>query len=388
MRSLHVAALAFPTQQGTQAALHGMLCALSAAGHDTHLLCYPIHQGAKPDVEMRPYHIHRVPGPLRQRSTRSGPSFEKGLLDVALAVRAARLCAELSPDLIVAHHVEAGLCGLLLRQRVLFLAHTSLRTELPSYFPRPVGGALAFLGAGLDRFLCARHPGALAVSPLLARLLSAEPGCPVGSIGIPWPLALPTSAEERRAARQRLNLSPEHEVVLYAGNLDAYQGLDALVSALATLAVRRPKLVWLLATGSSPDAFARKLAASGLAQRTVITSLEDESHRRRVHAAADVCVVPRGAAGGVPVKLLDTLARGAPVVTTRMACAGLAIPPSAVTLVEESGGWDGAIERVLAGQVPEPTRGRDYISQAHQGPRFVSDLIAHATREGLLLGRA
>src|SRR5690348_5568093 len=131
MRSLHIAALAFPTAQGTQAALHSMLGALGARGHETHLLCYPQHDAADPDAGRRNYQVHRIGAPFKQRSTRSGPSFEKGLLDVALAARVARYCADLSPDLVVAHHVEAALCTLALPRPVLFVAHTSPRTELP-----------------------------------------------------------------------------------------------------------------------------------------------------------------------------------------------------------------------------------------------------------------
>src|SRR4051794_26404608 len=112
MRSLHIAALAFPTAQGTQAALHGMLSALGARGHDTHLLSYPLHHQADPRPEQRSNQVHRGDMPFRQRSTRSGPSLQKGLFDLALAASAARYCAELSPDLVVAHHVEAALCTL------------------------------------------------------------------------------------------------------------------------------------------------------------------------------------------------------------------------------------------------------------------------------------
>lgn len=387
MRSLHVAALAFPTNQGTQAALHHMLCALAAEGHDTHLLCYPLHHGGDPDASARPYRIHRVPGPLRQRSTRSGPSLEKILLDLGLAARAVQLCRALSPDLVVVHHVEAGLCGLVIPQRVLFMAHTSLRTELPSYFSGAWSAVTAGLGGGLDRFLCARHAGTLAVSPLLASLLSAEGVHAVASVGIPWFPVDPITEAERRSARAHFGLTSEQRVILYAGNLDAYQGLDGPVAAMAALAARRPELVWLVATGSPVHEFSRKLAVRGLGSRALFTSLGDESERRRVHAAADLVLVPRGAPGGVPVKLLDALARGVPVVTTNTACAGLPLPRGVVALVEDAGGWEAAIERVFAGDVPDLLRGREVIETAHAGRRFVSDLIAHATREGLLCVR-
>jgi glycosyltransferase involved in cell wall biosynthesis len=386
MRTLHIAALAFPTPQGTQAALHGMLSALAAHGHDTHLLCYPERPGGAAPGERAPYTIHRVDTSLKQRSTRSGPSLDKVLLDFALARHAARLCAELAPDLVIAHHVEGALCGLALAAPVLFVAHTSLRTELPSYFAAPLAPGIALAGAWLDRFLCARHPGALAVSPLLAEMLTRESERTVTPIQLPWQVAEPADHRERSSARECLELSSKQPVALYAGNLDAYQGLEALLPSLNRLVRYRPTLTWLIATESPTRGFARKLAALGLDKHVKFTALADERARRRVHAAADVALVPRGAAGGIPIKLLDALARGLPVVTSRTACAGMALPDEAVTVVEDFGGWDVAIDHVLDG-VTSTEPGRAFIATRHAGSRFVSDLIAHARNWQLLPAR-
>src|SRR5690606_6965399 len=131
MRTLHVAAMPFPTLQGTQAAIHSMLCSLSWAGHDTHLLCYA--DQAYPGTG--PYHVHRAPGPIALRTLRSGPSLEKLVLDAALVRSLRNLTRELAPDLVVAHHVEAAACAFAVNARPFtFFAHTSLRTELPTYF--------------------------------------------------------------------------------------------------------------------------------------------------------------------------------------------------------------------------------------------------------------
>ncbi len=378
MRTLHIAALAFPTPQGTQGALHAMLSALATHGHETHLLCYPAGDGEP--GRARPYVVHRARTSLKQRSTRSGPSAEKVLLDLALARRAKELCAALSPDLVVAHHVEAACCALALSRPALFVAHTSLRAELPSYFPARLSRATAGAGARLDRFLCARHPGALAVSPLLAEMLTRESGRPVTPIAVPWALAEPATAPERAAAQRALGLSGPGPVLLYAGNLDAYQGLQSMLPDLACLARARPTLTWLIATESESAAFSRELATFGLLRQVRFTRLADEAARRRVHAASDLALVPRGAAGGLPIKLLDALARGIPVVTSRMALAGLPIPAPAVTIVDEHGSWELAIRHQLRRADSAHEHGRAFLAEAHRASRFVSDMIAHAGR--------
>jgi glycosyltransferase involved in cell wall biosynthesis len=203
-------------------------------------------------------------------------------------------------------------------------------------------------------------------------------------VNIPWQSAKPVAAAECAAARAWFGLRPDQQVALYAGNLDAYQGLEAVSEAMAKLVRARPELVWLIATQSPSREFSRRLERAGLKGHIRFASLADECDRRRAHAASDLALVPRAAAGGIPIKLLEALVRGLPVVANRTACAGLALPPDAVALVEESGGWDVAIDHVLRGMGPAPERGRAFIAQAHDGTRFVSDLIAHAQRWQLL----
>jgi glycosyltransferase involved in cell wall biosynthesis len=394
MRSLHLAALPFPTPQGTQGALHAMLDALATAGHDTHLLCYPelaaqsrLQSSRAPQVARR-YRVHRADSLVaRSRSSRSGPSLEKLWLDAALWTHARRLHRELAPDLVVAHHVEAALCGLSLGSPVLYLAHTSLGSELSSYFPAPLGRLARALGHHLDRFLCRSLPGVLAVSPLLASLLQQTSGSDVRSIVVPWEVPQMPTPRERTEARRHLQLSTTQPVALYAGNLDAYQGLEALFSPLLESSRRFPELVWLVATAAPSDAFERALKEHGLAARVRFAPLASEAERSRVHAAADLALVPRAAPGGLPIKLLEALSRGTPTVAARLACAGLSLPTEALEMVEdEPGSWERGIAKIVTGQPPDVQLARAYVAQAHAPTRFVSDLIAHAEREGLLRG--
>ncbi len=102
-------------------------------------------------------------------------------------------------------------------------------------------------------------------------------------------------------------------MLLYAGNLDAYQGLDDVLRPLANLVRRHPRLTLLLATQSPARAFVRRADAAGLAGHVVRAQLANECDRRLVHAASDLAPIPRGAPGGLPIKLLDALARGVPV---------------------------------------------------------------------------
>jgi hypothetical protein len=100
-----------------------------------------------------------------------------------------------------------------------------------------------------------------------------------------------------------------------------------------------------------------------------------EGDRRQAHAAADVALVPRAAAGGLPIKLLDALARRVPVLASAEACAGLSLPESSVR-VASPGSWRGALGSIFH-ERPTGESGRAYVASAHAPARFVSEFCAH-----------
>jgi len=378
MRTLHVAAMPFPTQQGTQALVHTMLCALAETGHDSHLLCY----GHGAFERETPYTVHRLRGWARG-SLRSGPSPEKLVQDALLVPALRRLTARLEPEIVVAHHVEAALATLLARVHpVLFVAHTSLSAELRSYFPTSVSGLFDVAGRSLDRALCRGAERVVAVSPLLARQLMADSQVDVSPLQIPWPLPIVGERSlERGPARRALGLGDEDEVVLYAGNLDGYQGLRSLALGLSYLAQQRPGLRWLVATQSAPRELQTLLHGLGLTERVRVSPLASESDRRQVHAAADLAVVPRGSSGGLPIKLLDALGRGVPVVAVRRALAGLPFHEVCTAIADDdANAWQRALQqhfqacRGAAGAEAQ----RSYLRQTHASEHFVADFLRHA----------
>jgi glycosyltransferase involved in cell wall biosynthesis len=107
--------------------------------------------------------------------------------------------------------------------------------------------------------------------------------------------------------------------------------VDVLLQALT-----RASRPWRLVVASASDHAALQASALriGVAGRLVFAPLATEDDRVYAHAAADVAVVPRRAPGGLPIKLLDTLARGLPAVANRRALAGLSLGP-AVTVVAD-----------------------------------------------------
>jgi len=350
--TLHVAALPYPSPQGTQAALRFLLEALP----DATLLAYGHGDGTAPTVP-----LERAPRLSRSASLRSGPSAGKLLDDLGLALAVRR-----HPGPVIAHHVEAAAACLLAGVPYAFVAHTDLGPELPTYLPPRWAPLAAHAGQAIDALAIAGARAVAAVSPLLAARLARRTGRVVHPLPLPWPLPPPIDAAERHAARTALGL--ERPTLLYAGNLDGYQGLAVLVRARARL----PGLDALCATasGSTLPGF-RPLP------------LATEADRRLAHAAADVVVVPRGAPGGIPVKLLDGLSRGVPVAAVPRALAGHGI--DAVELAardDDPSALAAAIERVVALEGARlrarGESGRAHLARHHSAAAFRAAFAAFA----------
>lgn len=358
MRTLHLACLPFPSPQGTQAIVRAMVEALADHGHDTHLLTYAHGRGEA----ARGVTHHRLVDFPRARSLRSGPSVTKAVLDLQMLAVARQTTTRLHPDLVIAHGVEAAFVARLARlstlARTIYFAHTRFDAELPTYLRGPTSPAkraAMTLGHALD--MGASGLSTVAITPDLARHL-ARGDASVSTLLPPWRPLPPPREDERSAARAALGLPSDAPVALYAGNLDGYQGWQE-----AAEAARRLGATFLVATESDVGPLAP------FPHRRV--RLADEPDRRRAYAACDLAIVPRRSPGGLPIKLLDALARDVPVVAGPRALAGLA--PRGVEYAErdEAAELTAAASRAL---LRRPTGGRSWVRERLAPTRFVASL--------------
>jgi glycosyltransferase involved in cell wall biosynthesis len=330
LRLLEVAAMPFPSHQGTQALLREQCVALAGRGHEVHLLVYA--NGAY-RYDDPPFTIHRLGDWPRDRSLRSGPSWRKVVLDARLVLEVRRLDAALRPDVVHAHNYEALACCLAARPAapVVYHAHTLFGYELPTFATGRAARLAAAAAGGLaDRLLPPRAALTLAVSPRLVEELLAR-GHPAARLECSPPGFTPpppAAAPDGRRRRRELGLDGL-EVVGYSGNLDGYQDLPTLLDAIAHLATPRPRLRLLVISASAPEPLLAMAAARGVGDRVRVVAHGDFADALGAVAAADLCAVPRSAPGGFPIKLLAYLAAGRPVVTTRAGAAGLELGAAA-----------------------------------------------------------
>jgi glycosyltransferase involved in cell wall biosynthesis len=295
MRVLHVYAGPFPSPQGTQVYLRGLMDGQVRLGFDVHLRCWG---GAGSGTSPEGVRVRRI---ARGRSLRSGPSWER--VPAAWELRRALSDDLQEPwDAVHLHHTEATLfLPREFRGLSVYHLHTSLHEELPSY-----GGVFrafgALVGGALDRRLARSADGIIALSPRGAEIAARAGARRVAVVtpGVETFRSTSSMALERR----------RDPWLVYAGNLDAYQEMDRLLSL-----VRRANANLLIVTDAGAPGLWARVDRERLPRAAVrVVRATDPRDVMRHVARADVGVLARRRCAGFPMKVLNYLASGLPVV--------------------------------------------------------------------------
>ena len=315
-----VAACPFPANHGSAASIREMSDTLSDMGHNVHIVTYPTGQA---DIRVRRAKVHRT-APFRpERNARVGPSPEKFKLDFALLQLLCRVIRRERIDIIHAHNYEGALVGIaakwLTRRPLLYNAVNLMADELAGYrFIRPAWLAHA-LARGLDWFIPIFPNHITAVSPEL-RNWFIERGVPARKVDMvpagiePELFDRPTPEKFRQ--QHQLDGRP---IVMYTGVLNAFQRIDYLLRAFAVAVREKPDALLLVVSPLVSEAHERehkKLAAElGISNSVIWISPHSLQDLPSYLALADVTVVPRPECPGHPVKLLNYMLAGRPIVS-------------------------------------------------------------------------
>jgi glycosyltransferase involved in cell wall biosynthesis len=295
---------------------------LASRGHRVHVVTY--HHGVgevDPSVQLQ-----RIRGAEAYQELLPGPNLRKlAQLDPMLVAALVRLLRRERVDVIHAHHFEGLLVGRAARTWVrariplVFDVHTLLTSELPTYdlgLPRWAKRALATSG---DRWL---PPLADHVASCTERI-RAKLG-EIGSLPLDRITLVPNGVEPHRfdtgAGPRRLTAGPPR--LIFTGNLARYQGIDLMLAALRVVLDRRPEVRLTIATGAAFDeyeAYARELGV-----RDAIDLVPASVDEPGLLGAADIALNPRIDCDGIPMKLLNYMAAGRPVVSFAGSAPGLA----------------------------------------------------------------
>jgi glycosyltransferase involved in cell wall biosynthesis len=313
-RVLVVAPQPFYADRGTPIAVRYVLEALSELGVAADLLTFPMGR----DVAIPGVRVLRAANPLRIRDVPVGLSAQKLVIDILLFARLWRQLRRERYEVLHAVEEAAMLAGLVLRRRPPLLY--DMASSLPEQLAQKRWLRAAWLQGlfrRLERALLGRAGFVVCSAGLSAYVAAAAPG--VAHREWRFPARPPQAGPgEIAALRAELGLPEGAPTVVYAGNFEAYQGVDLLLAALPE------------ALRSVPEAHAVLVGAANEAELGAARDTLPEAVRSRVHllprqpreridgfvALADLLVSPRRYGRNFPLKLFDYLAAGKPVVAT------------------------------------------------------------------------
>lgn len=317
---LMVAACPFPCRRGTPIRIERLAETIARSGRKVHVVSY--HYGedgpAGPfasDCDAEPgYELHRIPNVPGRWNPAPGPGLGKALmLNPLLLMKVAQVIRQQEIRLLHCHHYEALLIGLTLRKffpvSVVYDAHTLLGDELAYYVPAAFEAPIAKFGAYLDRTFPKRADHVIPVTEDIYDTLidHAGEGEKMTIIG--------NGIEEASIAAFSSKMDPVvRGRVVYAGNLAAYQGIDLLLEAFARVTTKHSDATLEFVSAKPFEAVESMACALGIGDRVSFVDSEGADLPHKL-CSADVLVNPRIKCPGYPLKLLNYMAAGRPIVS-------------------------------------------------------------------------
>jgi glycosyltransferase involved in cell wall biosynthesis len=320
VRILILAPHPFFQPRGTPIAVRRVLEFLSSRGHQLDLLTF--HEGE--DVEIPNCRIHRIARPLWIRNVRAGFSLKKVVCDVFMFVKCVRMVRRNRYDLI--HAVEESAFIAAAIQRLAGIPYvydmdSSLAEQLVEAYP-----GLHFAFPTLRRCEAVAVRQSLGVLTVCAALEDVahrhDPDKPIGRVEDstllePEP---PRLGDGHRNNRALPGVGPQTPVVMYAGNLAHYQGIELLLEGFRHALRRIPDAQLVIVGGLEKDIahYGRRALRLGIESQVHFLGPRPVAALESLFRRADVLVSPRLGGLNTPMKIYSYLDSGTAVLATRL----------------------------------------------------------------------
>jgi glycosyltransferase involved in cell wall biosynthesis len=318
VKILVIAPEPFFTPRGTPFSVYYRTRVIRELGAEVDLLTY----GEGEDVDLSGARIVRIPrfewlGPVR-----AGPSLKKLFLDVFLGLRAVRLLAKGRHEVVMAHEESMFLAVLLkpiFRFKLAYEMHSSLPEQLRNFHfteSRLLIGAFRLM----ERLSLRTADAVITVCPELGTRAVSGMEDPTRHFLIENSLfgdLRPVAGGEE----VDLPPLPDHRpIIMYAGSLEPYQGLDLLLEAFARVREKRPDafLVVIGGTAEQVERYAGRARELGLADHCSFLGRVSPATVKECIPRAAVLTSPRIQGTNTPLKIYEQVASGVPLVATRV----------------------------------------------------------------------
>lgn len=352
----------FYEDRGTPIATRQLLTALNELGYRADLLTFP---GGRSPVLSGVRYI-RAADPLNIKAVPIGFSFRKLWLDLFLLAALRRQLRQ--RQYVCIHALEEGAFLAVLAARrhgipVIYDMQSSMAEQMAKVVLLGNKPARALLTA-CERWLIRRADKIVTSAGLAERVRRLVPGADVRE----WEYssrAPEVAPHEVAQLRTELQIEPDAPVVVYTGNFEGYQGLPLLIESMPAVLRRVSRTVFVL-VGAHDSHLASTL-------RQLNGRVPDGAYRLvgrqprelipRYLALADVLVSPRVYGGNLPIKILEYLAAGRPIVATSIPAHRALLTDDLALLTEPS---PEALARSITTLLTEPKKAEELALVARE----------------------
>ncbi|SLN55606.1 glycosyltransferase [Oceanibacterium hippocampi] len=320
-RALVIAPQPFFSPRGTPFSVYYRTMVTAELGLEADLLTY----GEGQDVDIPGVRIVRIPRLAFLGPIKVGPSWQKLVLDVFIVFWTLGLLIRNRYDFVHAHEEAIFFCRFfkpLFRYKLVYDMHSSLPEQLTNY-KFTTARSLIGLFEWLENSALKAADAVITICPELADY--AEARVPdksrhfliENSIFDTVKLKDPANAGE---TPDPVPLPDDRPLVVYAGTLESYQGIDILIPAFARAHASCPEALLLIVGGSEAQVakFRALAAAEGIADDVILTGRVPQVTAKYYNSRASVITSPRSTGTNTPLKIYEQLASGVPLVATRI----------------------------------------------------------------------
>ncbi|NUO83812.1 glycosyltransferase family 4 protein [candidate division KSB1 bacterium] len=317
MKVLMIAPQPFFQPRGTPFSVLHRLRALSLLGYEIDLVTYHLGQ----DVSIPGVKIHRAAAVPFVKRIAIGPSKAKIFLDVQVYRRCIELLKRGRYDLIHTHE-EAGFFGIRLSKKFgtlhLYDMHSSLPQQL-SNFKYSKSKLLVDVFENLEAKTIASAQAVITICPELHAYVHEKYPTKFNKLieNVGDNSDVFQHRPDLKEIKQRYSLNGE-TLVLYAGTLEPYQGIDLLIESSQPV-LRKHAHVRFLVVGGNPQQVAEYKNMTerlGVREQFVFTGQRPPEEIPQFMQIANVLVSPRIKGNNTPLKIYSYLRSGIPIVAT------------------------------------------------------------------------
>ena len=323
MRALVIAPQPFFSARGTPLSVYYRTLVMAELGVGSDLVTY----GEGQDVEIPDLKIMRTPRFRWLGNVKIGPSWLKLFLDGWVVLRVIVQLVSRRYDFVHAHEEAIFFCRFLkpiFRFKLIYDMHSNLAQQL-SNFRFTSSPIIERIFRSLQESCLRNSDAVITICPDLADYATAVLGesnrhvLIENSIFDPVRLvASPVALEHAGECEPAVAVPRNSRVVLYAGTLEPYQGIDLLIRSFRDVCRQQSEAFLLIVGGTDRQvaSYTGLMRSLGIQQRAHFTGRVSHEEASKYLSMAAVVVSPRISGTNTPLKIYQQLASGIPLVAT------------------------------------------------------------------------